>query len=168
MMYRSILPRFVVWHITHQVTVICQAIGEYQGFALQSLGNAHLAKPHGAEDQPVGTVRQHQVDVLVGGRVAQQVKDEHIPAGLLRGLFDGQQQLDGERCGRGVQREYTDGSRLEVVAAHLARRQARYELQFINGAPHPLKGFGAQFFRIIERSRNRHQGHAGQLCNVFH
>ncbi|MNI80652.1 hypothetical protein D3C73_1371960 [compost metagenome] len=113
-------------------------------------------------------MRQHQVDVLVCGRVAQQVEDKYIPAGLLRGLFDGQQQLDRERCGCGVQREHTDGARLEVVAAHLARRQARYELQFINGTTYPLKGFGAQFFWIVERSRNRHQRHAGQLCNVFH
>ncbi|MNJ47495.1 hypothetical protein D3C77_426530 [compost metagenome] len=55
-MHGSILPRFVVGHITDQVAVIRQAIGEYQGFALQPLGNAHLAQPHGAEDQPVRAV----------------------------------------------------------------------------------------------------------------
>ncbi|MNP19360.1 hypothetical protein D3C76_1118820 [compost metagenome] len=162
------LPGFIIRHITDQVAVICQAIGEHQRFALESFGNAHLAQSHGTENQPVGAVRQHQVDVLVGGRVAQQVEDEDVPACLLRGLFDGQQQLDGKRRGRGVQCEHTDGARLQVVAAHPARRQARYELQFLNGATYPLKGFGAQFFRRVERARNRHQGYAGQLCNVFH
>lgn len=119
--YGAILAHFVVGHIADEVAVICQTIGEHQRLALQALGNADLAKPHGAEDQAVRTVRQHQVDVLVGGRVAEQVEDKDIPAGLLRGLFNGQQQLDREGRGRGVQREHADGARLQVVTAHLAR-----------------------------------------------
>ncbi|RMU56097.1 hypothetical protein ALP29_200353 [Pseudomonas syringae pv. avii] len=84
----AVLTCFVIRHITDKAAVIGYAIGKHQRFALQALRNTHFTQPHGAEDQPVGSVRQHQVDILVGGRVAQQVEDKHVPACLLRGLLD--------------------------------------------------------------------------------
>ena len=110
---------------------------------------------------------QHQVDGLGGGWGFEDVENKHVPGIFPGGALQGQQHLNGERGGGGVEGKDADGLAAGVAATDLARRKAGDVTQGFDGLTDFVQGFLIELFRGVDRPGHGHEGHARQPCDIF-